>query len=32
MGEDLKVLTDLVLKLSPEHEDWIMKHWGYLYE
>ena len=30
--KDLKGALDLILLLSPKHEDWVMYNWGDLYK
>lgn len=30
--KELKVLTDLILKLRPDYKEWILKHYGELYK
>lgn len=28
---EMKEVLDVLLKVSPKHEKWVMKNWGYIY-
>lgn len=32
LESELKAVCDVLIKVSPQHKDWVMSNWKYLYE
>lgn len=32
LESELKAVCDVLIKISPQHRDWVMSNWKYLYE
>lgn len=32
LESELKAVCDVLIKISPQHKDWVMSNWKYLYE